>query len=620
MSICRARYLTIACIAIAAPGCQSGKPEAEPLALWKGFRSGAQAVYSIRYSDKSISDMRPFFGGSGQAPAPGMVHSFRTSVSGKLAIYAESENELRFWIVDPKVEVFVDGSLSEESTEKLFQAASQGAWATYGETGALSSAGTFSKERGAEDPLAHGMWTSLLTRMQWSIPRNDSGESWSSTEVAPNGYVGFEYLRQSAATGRISLSKRAQAGNAQPRYEDDPVQPKVEETTSIELDIVTGLLAKLTSNQKTQLLAGTETVGASESSLVIEPLELTSDLKKSLERLQYDDAAYKLTTLPIFLSGPEADDYLRRPMEERRLAGKTADQVWVAFDRSFDKSTSVALSAYLSLKALLYLQPHQCLEARSRLITAKYGSPAFQAVSGALADVGSREAQSALRDCFERRLSDKRAAMEIAAAMGAIKFPEDSTIRLLQQSVESTSDSELSASCMLALGRQANSLSKRERKRLDPLMEWLVQRSASAKDEEARRISYLALGNTGHTTALPVLLVGAEDTKPALRAAAAFAMRWIESQPARSKLAEVSMNDPEPDVRKNAIAALGYQRDSEALLAPALNDKSESVRIAALEALSKQTELSDATLRKVKELHNDPDKSVREMAAALLAR
>jgi len=51
-----------------------------------------------------------------------------------------------------------------------------------------------------------------------------------------------------------------------------------------------------------------------------------------------------------------------------------------------------------------------------------------------------------------------------------------------------------------------------------------------------------------------------------------------------------------------------------------LDDKEASVRAAALEALSKLPKLSESSLQKVAGLQNDPDKDIREMAAALLSR
>ena len=564
--------------------------------------------------------MRPFFGGTDRAPAPGMVHSFRTTVTGTLAFYAESKNRLQFWMLDPKVEITVDGAPSEEASRNLARAVEYGSRAEYVLGAHLSGGSTLAPAGQKADPLAQGLWTALLTRIQWNLPKDASSSKWETTESAPNGFVGYGYELMPPTSGRFRFSKKALVGSTRSYLAHDPVEPIVEETATFEIDNETGLLYRLESEQKTKLLAGSEMVGASESSLILEPRELTPELLTRLEKLRANSGRLRSAGLPMFLTGPEAEELRRRPMEERRLKSKRPAEVWAEFDRAIGKPDSEALPAFLTLKALLYLEPRQCLEAKRRLISAKFGAPLFQALSTALADVGNPEAQAALRECFRARIKDKRAAMELAASIGAIKFPEDATIATLQGPAEDSTDPELAATCVLALGRMANSLVKYWIDRSAPIMEWLLQHANKARNDEDLRVAMLALGNTGDSRALNLLLEGTSETNPSVRAAAAVGLRWIPAKSARTRLSELIATDQVPEVRSSAVGALGYQKASEPLLIPALSDKAAAVRVAALEALGKQGKLTEATLQKVAGLQSDPDKSVREMAAALLSR
>ena len=296
----------------------------------------------------------------------------------------------------------------------------------------------------------------------------------------------------------------------------------------------------------------------------------------------------------------------------------TASQVWSHFEECIARNDQAATVAYLELKALLYLRPEQCPVAERKLAGAAL-SAAFQGIASALADAGHSQAQGALCAVLRSRLGKRKAAMELAAKIGSLGDAGPDAVKLLQSIVTDEKDEDVASSALLALGRIAGSKARNLSPDADALISWLLDFSRMAKSDDVKRVSYLALGNAGSVRALGALEEGLRQPSPALRAAAAFALRWIEDDTASARLSLILTRDASPEVRKQAAAALGFRSNAQRALLAGLRDSDAGVRFAALESLAKQKPLNHESVEAVLGLSGDPDKDVREAALSLLS-
>jgi HEAT repeat protein len=100
----------------------------------------------------------------------------------------------------------------------------------------------------------------------------------------------------------------------------------------------------------------------------------------------------------------------------------------------------------------------------------------------------------------------------------------------------------------------------------------------------------LALGNAASPDALPAVVAKVRDASHRTRAAAVFALRWIDLPEAERQIRAVLATDPDEWVSLHALEALQFRspndRIDQALRTAASSDPSERVRAAALAQLS----------------------------------
>src|SRR5207237_388460 len=146
------------------------------------------------------------------------------------------------------------------------------------------------------------------------------------------------------------------------------------------------------------------------------------------------------------------------------------------------------------------------------------------------------------------------------------------------------------ASALLALGTMAGNLADADAARADELIGFLLQALAAAREEDARRIAALALGNAGSPRALPALrpLLAAESA--ALRSAAVYARRSIEGDEPEEHLVAALRRDADAAVRLRAVQALSSRPATPRAIAAAAEalagDAAPEVRRALIEPLA----------------------------------
>ncbi|GAB4478726.1 MAG: hypothetical protein Kow00124_23450 [Anaerolineae bacterium] len=130
----------------------------------------------------------------------------------------------------------------------------------------------------------------------------------------------------------------------------------------------------------------------------------------------------------------------------------------------------------------------------------------------------------------------------------------------------------------------------------DQVLALLLRRGLTAESHEARRETAWVLGTLGDVRATRRLVDALADESASVRAAAAWALGRMPTHAAIGPLAGAASTDPDELVRAAAAEALGthaahMHRDDDQLSGPidalvaALNDRTPTVREAALEAL-----------------------------------
>ncbi|MBZ0297300.1 MAG: HEAT repeat domain-containing protein [Anaerolineae bacterium] len=142
----------------------------------------------------------------------------------------------------------------------------------------------------------------------------------------------------------------------------------------------------------------------------------------------------------------------------------------------------------------------------------------------------------------------------------------------------------------------------------------------TALEADDRRIHTLVVDNLvriGQAAVEPLLMV-LDDANPNVRAGAVCALGKLGDPQALGSLVFRLRNDPDPEVRKNAVWALHMgQQQAVPVLIEALADEDEWVRFGAVIVLSKLGQMAVTPL--IEELHN-PDPLIRANAAETLGR
>ncbi len=268
---------------------------------------------------------------------------------------------------------------------------------------------------------------------------------------------------------------------------------------------------------------------------------------------------------------------------------------------------SLRYRALVRMRSLFRLEPEAALQAIATLREAT-DAQAAGALLGALSSAGTPESQVALSIAAadpEVPSTTRRSAVQ---QLGLSEAPTAATADSLREQL----DGEHGGVAALAAGRVA-------RERGDAsLVETLLDRLESAEGRRERVAALHALGNTGDASALPALETALDDAEPAVRAAAASALRFVEDADADALLG-AALADTDRLVRRRALAALA-ERD----IVPVLDalerllevEPSAGVRLRAVQLLARHVDASPGVVELLMRVAaRDPSPSVRASAA-----
>lgn len=596
-----------AALALALGGCGSGQES-----LRFELNPDTRRVYRLQYSNRSLSDLRPFFGQSEAASAPGLAHTFHAELEGTLTLEVRPDRRVQIWVEPESLAFEADGDSEPATLAALKRELPIGARLEFESNGHLKSVAV---PKGAHRVVT-GLLQALAVRLQWTCPIPPAQE-WTAREPDPNGTLLVSY-RATSADGstrvrqtrvRLELASGSGAETAE-----------VKGMANLDFERGFGLPAKVSLSDRVDLLRSGRPIGVSETKLELKTVAKGDTAKAAVARLRQN--ASQVEYAVVLGVGEVEIETDRRAMETARLAGRTPAQVWEGFVGAKDVAKGSA-DVYLALKALLYLRPSECERARKELAQAARKELAqaarrpfaFSTLAEALADAGHAEAQRALREALADFHDDERPAAALIAAMGGLREPELATIEALKETAKGSSGLRADTA-LLALGRLANAEGKPSRYDGRPVVKWLITQFADAASADRRSVACLALGNSGRAEAAGTVLTAARSSDAGLRASAATSLRWMPSSEADETLRFLLKTDPSLEVRRRAASALGFRmapENRDALIAAA-QDPNPSVRLAALSTLftwsPRGPEISACFVRAMA----DPDDDVRRLA------
>ncbi len=216
-------------------------------------------------------------------------------------------------------------------------------------------------------------------------------------------------------------------------------------------------------------------------------------------------------------------------------------------------------------------------------------SPLFQTAVGALATLGTAEAQAALRDLYkdpENPASGKGSILGAFTTTQASLNEETSTF--LADAMKGEVDRDLSQGAAYALGAslekaQGAQAANAVQQLLDA---WAQQSSGSDLNEQLAILD--AMGNSGRKEFFPVLSSVVQSSRPlTLRNKAIFALRFMNFSEAQQVLVS-SLSDADVSVRSTSVSAMKLATWSEIFRQPlencAASDTNAQVRTACVEA------------------------------------
>lgn len=366
-----------------------------------------------------------------------------------------------------------------------------------------------------------------------------------------------------------------------------------------------------------------------------ERLEVDADPSHRLERLQADTrlrlsaATARASAAPPMLAAVEPRGFdVERPYEttnsgrradldRARIAGRDLRSLLGDLARLKPEDRAARARIHSAMAALFRQNPQQVAEARPLLRSSAQAS----SVIDALGDAGTAPAQEALRAALAQE-NDVEQRRRIIDALGHAAPPSAETVTVLAGLFQ---DHSVGGQARLALGASIRNLQDADPERAAQATSLITNRLDSEPSTGYLIDDLRALGNSGHPATLAAVKPFLLSTSPAVRAAAAQALRFVAGPEADALLAGLVLDDESADVRSGALDS-AYYRDRSAVLSTAAVqsvklDTDDVVRRVAVRVLGKwRRELPAAEEALIWVAAHDPNDKIREVAIEALHR
>ena len=243
-------------------------------------------------------------------------------------------------------------------------------------------------------------------------------------------------------------------------------------------------------------------------------------------------------------------------------------------------------------------------------------------ILGGLAGAGTPEAEKALGDVLR---DDRSSSAERLAAVDAVfdlENPTPETATALEALARS-GDPEVKQNASLALGVAAARMAENDPTAAQGVVRRMADDYASAQSNDERIRVVGGLGNTRSSDSLAALTQAMGSNDPAVRAAAAAALRFVPDPAADVLIAKAMTSDPDNNVRQAALLAAGYRAYDP--LAQALEtvskDPDANIRGTLISTLAQMAQQDGQALVLLDWIaNNDPSTELRSRAQGALGR
>jgi hypothetical protein len=305
----------------------------------------------------------------------------------------------------------------------------------------------------------------------------------------------------------------------------------------------------------------------------------------------------------------------RRLADEGIVKGRNLDALVAGLDTK-DEDAAAEIGSATSAYLRLHPEAAERLGARLR----RYDTGAKR-LFGALASVGTLEAQELLASVLRDRKADRGAREDAAMSLSLAENPQREGLDALRSAMRDA-DPDVAAASTLAAGNVARRLGESDAEAGRDVVTDLLARLDASRDPGEQVLLLRALGNAGDARVLPVadrLLTGAPGL---VRRAACDALTFVKDPAADALLARAAVRDDDADVRVGAIRVSGMRPFDAYVLAlreVLSRDPMTAPRLAAVERLGQAMPDPRAAelLRAV--AANDADDDARDAAGAILA-
>jgi HEAT repeat protein len=454
-------------------------------------------------------------------------------------------------------------------------------------------------------PEVAGLLKDLVMSFQMVAPPA-ARPSWQTTEEDATGQFAATYTQRE---GGVHKTKSAYQQARGPRGLA-PLAGAYAVTSSVDFEIdASGWPKTVAEDESLRVEVGTMNV--------VSTRKTTAKLVAVERRADRIAAAERASLEPDAVSEAEAYARAKENAAKNLVGGRKLAEI--AKELRAEK-TQARNDATVAMSALFRIDPAATTEAAEAILHGNLDEESKARISTALGSAGTPQAQRALGAILASPDADSTTQVRAAAALGTSKNQVVENEELLTGAMASPAD-DVRSTAVLALGNSIHAANAEGGHDTSGALETLIDGLAKAATKAEKRTYLLALGNSGDEGALAAIVPYLTDADPDLRAAATFALRFMEG-PAVDQALVAGMEDAEVAVRTAAVETVRYRALGalRAAIERVLHsDPQESVRLAVVSALNMKRGEDASVDGLIKwAMENDPSEKVRKLAKQVL--
>jgi len=605
------------------------------------FAIAQRMIYWLYYTSASESDFGPLLGSEKEQPNPlGLAQSFKTSVQGQLTISVldiQGDNVLiAFSLRNSAIQLIANGQPAQAEADTIKKDLSREIFAELDLQGKVLSV----RFDPVTNSLSHNFARALIAVTQFVFPSalSPNRSQWETQEDDPNGQYVARYQQAEPGSNKYNVARAGLMAfrktktrylqavkKAGPDEFNLPtvITPKGEMTAYF--DLRAGRMIALSGTESQSIEMAGKTVARAQNTVRLNYLgkEILDSAKLAMMREASSQRAKLVAAVPLSVTASKEES--EASIERTELGTATLESLLADLgnlESSSGETNETPL--YLKFKALIYLHPESSTSLGKILATSNAKSVTMRVLTGALSAVGHQEAQAALVSVIRARSTDWPALSMLIPALNEASLPTQLAEDTVRDLAFQSSNAEIASTAQLTLGAMARNLAETSTERATKIVDLFIKKLESSPSVEVTKQMLLALGNAGSTNAFATISQFMNDSSPALRAAAAAALRWVASDQTDALLTRALASDPEASVRLEAAVAFGFRKMTErtfrAQKQAFLTDKNDKVRLGLLRNLWKVHQAFPEVRKLVKEAATkDASQDIRKAAADILA-